>query len=68
MWMVELYLRIWWKAVEAFAHRHHLACHRAHRGVHLCYFYFVATHGPYYITAMALLVLGIVFWFLRMEE
>lgn len=63
MWVVDK-----WASMKEFAHRHHVACHHAHNGTHLCYFYWVATHGPYHIAAMALLVLGVVFWMFKVEE
>ncbi len=58
----------WWKEAQDFAHRHHEACHRAHHGTHLAYFYMVASHGPYHIAAMALLILGDVFWLFKLED
>lgn len=58
----------WWKCAQEFAHNHHTAFHRTHHATHLCYFFTVATHGPYHIAAMALLVLGIVFWLFKLEE
>lgn len=74
-WMACVYAKhMWeravhvWVCMKEFAHHHDVACKHAHNGVHLCYFYCVATHGPYYVTAWMLLVLGVVFWIFKLEE
>jgi len=57
-----------WEQCQHFAHNHHMAFKRTHHATHLAYFSMVASHGPYHIAALALLVMGIVFWLVRLEE
>lgn len=66
MWIV-VWLRDKWDAISSFAHRHHIACKRLHHGTHLCYFFMVGMHGPYHYAALALLVLGIAMWVVKLE-
>ncbi len=46
---------------------HATAWKHAHNATHLAYFATVASHGPYHYAALALLVLGIVFWLAHVE-
>jgi hypothetical protein len=66
------YLILWlthrWAACQNFAHIHHMAFKRTHHATHLAYFSMVASHGPYHIAALALLVMGIAFWLVKLEE
>lgn len=55
------------RAARENVHRHADAWKRAHHATHLAYFAAVASHGPYHIAALALLVLGIVFWLAHVE-
>jgi hypothetical protein len=55
------------KKMEEFCHRHHIACKRLHHGTHMAYFGLVAVHGPYHMAAFVLLVLGLLFWLVKLE-
>lgn len=58
----------WWKVVQQHAHVHHKLYHGCHHASHVSYLALVATHGPYHVAALGMLVVLAIGFMLKLEE